>query len=98
MAAAAGKKESVSLSLIMEVNNLEADLWGADVEASWRTCRSGTARDPRPGRQVAAVAHSAFRGASGGGHVGGLPAGREEDASETGQDELLGRNGSQTRV
>ena len=77
MAAAAGKEESVALSLYMEVYNLEVeetlstmaalllggrcvyeqmvnrtaagmqetDLRSADMETSWRTCRSGYARN-----------------------------------------------------
>ena len=44
------------------------------------------------------LAHHVFRGAGGGGHEGGLPAGRETYASETSQDGLLEEMGSKARV
>ena len=42
---------------------------------------------------MATVAHLVIWGTGGGGHEGGLPARREEDASETSQDGLLIENG-----
>ena len=99
MAAAARKLES--LSLVMDVNNLEDEeelstmvtlawaefQWLGRWKASWRQVTGPPAvmcetRD----LGMAAVARLAVWGTGGGGHVSGLLAGRERDASDTSHD------------
>ena len=76
----------------------EADLRSTDLETSERTCRSRDARDPKFGHRVAAVAHFGVRRTGNGGHESGLPAGCKDNASETSQNDVVEKVGSQTRV
>ena len=64
----------------------EADLRSRDMDTGERTCRSSHVRDSSLGHPVAAVAHFCCEGTGSGGQETGLPAGREEDASETSQE------------
>ena len=64
----------------------------------WEDLQGPYARNSASRQIVAAVARHAVWGAGGGGHEGGLPAGREEDETGASQDGQLEELGSQARV
>ena len=67
-----------------------------NMETGERTCGSSCVRDSGSWHQAATVARLAFLGKGGDGHESGLPAGRAEDAFETGQDGLMEEVGQQS--